>query len=182
MRQKRKLPDYIVRLVGYSAHIIARKGNTEYAALDFVCGLAMLFVNDGILTAPWPSLSSAVADLSLCIDELKSLPDNDERRVERSGEVTISLNRGADVERFVGQIGRRYCAIEPILEPAEKLGSEIERRPHDDHINEIAKTGISRVVSHGVAFFVDGKLVYYPERHTALIDSRTLQVLEHWKG
>ena len=103
-----------------------------------------------------------------------------------SNRFEICVNRGADVERFVSQLARRYRAIEPILEPAEKLGSEIERRPHADHLDEIAKTGVSRVVSYGVAFFVDGKLAYYPERQTVLMkpmaEGRTFQVLEHWKG
>jgi hypothetical protein len=35
-RRKQKLPDYAVRFMGYSARIIARRGNTDYASLDFV--------------------------------------------------------------------------------------------------------------------------------------------------
>jgi hypothetical protein len=138
------------------------------------------------------ALSSAVGDLPLCIDELKSLvrsvePDSGGHRIElRGGEVSIWINRGADVEGFVSQIARRYRAIESILEQAEKVGSEIKRPPYADYLDEIEKTGISRVVSYGDAFFVDGKLAYYPERETALIkpmaDGRTFQVLEHWKG
>jgi hypothetical protein len=80
-------------------------------------------------------LYSAVADLSLCIDELKSLPDNDGRQVERIGEVTIRLNRGADVEGFVSQIARRYRAIESILEQAERVGLEIKRPPYADYLD-----------------------------------------------
>jgi hypothetical protein len=30
-RKREKLPDYAVRFIGYSARIIARKGNAEYA-------------------------------------------------------------------------------------------------------------------------------------------------------
>ena len=192
-RRKQRLPDYAVQFVGYSAYITARKRNAHYASLDFVSGAAALRANEGHLIAPnRAALSSAVADLPRCIDQLKSLvksdtPDSDGHLVElHRGEVEICVNRGADVERFVSQLARRYRAIEPILEPAEKLGSEIERRPHADHLDEIAKTGVSRVVSYGVAFFVDGKLAYYPERQTVLMkpmaDGRTFQVLEHWKG
>jgi hypothetical protein len=133
------------------------------------------------------ALSSAVADLPRSIDQLKSLaksvtPDSDGHQVElRGGEVTIWLNRGADLERFVDQIARRYRAVEPILEQAEKVGSEIKRPPYADYIDEIAKTGVARVVSYGVAFFVDGKLAYYPERQVLLIkpteNERTFQVL-----
>ena len=47
--------------------------------------------------------------------------------------------------------------------------------------NIFAKTGVARVVSYGDAFFVDGKLAYYPERQELLIkpleDGRTFQVL-----
>ena len=128
-----------------------------------------------LLVPKRPALSSAVADLPSCIDGLKSLvksvsTDSDGHQVGlRRGEVGIRVNRGADVERFVSQLARRYRAIEPILEQAEKVGSEIKRLPYDDYIDEIAKTGIARVVSYGVAFFVDGKLAYYPERRTVLI-------------
>jgi hypothetical protein len=133
------------------------------------------------------ALSSAVAELPSCVDELKSLVKSalpsDGRQVElRRGEVVVYLNRGADVERFVGQLARRCRAIEPILEQAERVGSEIKRPPYDDYIDESAKTGIYRVVSYGDAFFVDGELTYHPERRTVLIkptaDIRTFEVLQ----
>jgi hypothetical protein len=192
-RRRQKLPDYAVRFIGYSARIIARKGNADYASLDFVSGAAALVAKEGHLIAPSrAALSSAVADLPRCVDQLKSsvksdTPDSDGHRVElRGGEIRIWINRGADVDRFVSQIARRYRAIEPILEPAEKLGSEITRPPHADYLDEIAKSGVSRVVSYGVAFFVGGKLAYYPERETVLLkpmtDGRTFHVIEHWKG
>jgi hypothetical protein len=133
------------------------------------------------------ALSSAVADLPSCIDELKSLvksisPDSTGHLVEmRREEVRICFNRGADVERFVRQLTRRYRAIEPMLEQAEEVGSEIERPPYDDYIDELARAGMARVVSYGDAFFVDGKLTYYPERQTLLIkptgDGRKFEVL-----
>jgi hypothetical protein len=185
-RKQEKLPNYAVQFIGYTARIIARKGNAEYASLDFVSGAAGLFANEGYLFAPKrAALSSAVADLPSCIDELKSLvtvsTDSDGRQVElRRGEVEICVNRGADVERFVRQLTRRYRAVEPILEQAEKVGSEIKRLPYDDYTDEIAKTGIARVVSYGVAVFVGGKLAYYPEQRTLLIeptaDERTFAV------
>ena len=185
-RKREKLPDYAVRFIGYSARIIARKGKAEYAFLDFVSGAAGLCTNEGCLfVTKRAALSSAVAGLPSCVDELKSLVKSvlpsDGRQLElRCGEVVIYVNRGADVERFVGQLARRYRAIEPILEQAERVGSEIERLPYDDYIDEIAKTGISRVVSYGDAFFVDGKLTYHPERRTVLIkptaDERTFEV------
>jgi hypothetical protein len=141
-----KLPDYAVRFIGYSARIIARKGNAEYANLDFVSGAAALFANEGMLLVPKrPALSLVVVDLPFCIDELKLLvksvtPDSDGHQVElRRGETEISVNPGADVDRFVSEITQRYREIEPILEQAEKIGSGIRRVPYGNHIDEIAR-------------------------------------------
>jgi hypothetical protein len=93
-----KLPDYAVRFIGYIASIIARKGNAQYAYLDFVSGAAALFANEGVLLVPKrPALSFAVVDLPFCIDELKSLaksvtPDSDGHQVRlRRGETKISV-------------------------------------------------------------------------------------------
>jgi hypothetical protein len=183
-----ELPDYAVRFIGYSARIIARKGNAEYAHLDFVSGAAAIFASEGRLLVPKRLiLTSAVAKLPLCIDELKSLlksvpPDSDGTDIVlRRGEVEICVNRGADVERLVSQLASRYWAIEPVLEQAEKIGSEIQRLPYADYIDEIAKTGVCRVVSYGDALFVDGKLVHYPERQTLLLkaieDGRTFAIV-----
>src|ERR1700722_16626075 len=73
-RKREKLPDYAVRFIGYSARIIARKGNAEYAFLDFVSGAAGLCTNEGCLfVTKRAALSSAVADLRSCVDKLKSL-------------------------------------------------------------------------------------------------------------
>jgi hypothetical protein len=47
-RKWEKLPDYAVRFIGYSARIIARKGNAEHAFLDFVSGA------DAVKRAPAP--------------------------------------------------------------------------------------------------------------------------------
>src|SRR5262249_24907220 len=75
---KRRIADYAVQFIGYSARIIAREGNIDYASLDFVSGTAALFANEGFLVVPKrAALSSAVADLPLCIDELKSLVESD---------------------------------------------------------------------------------------------------------
>jgi hypothetical protein len=134
----KKLPDYAVRFIGYSARIVARKGNAEYANLDFVSGAAALFANEGMVLVPKRhALSSAIADLPFCIDELKSLvksvtPDSDGRQVElRRGEVEICVNRGSDVDRLVNQITQRFREIESILEQAERsvLESNVRRTP-----------------------------------------------------
>jgi hypothetical protein len=174
--KQKSLPDYAVRFIGYLAWIIARKGNADYANLDFVSGAAALFADEGrVLVPKRPGLSSAVADLPSCIDELKSmvksiLPDSDGHQVEmRRGEAEIFVNRGADVDRFVSQIRKRYRKVEPILEQAEKVGSGIERVPYADYIDEIARTGVGRVVHYGDGYFVDGKLLYRPKFQTCFV-------------
>ena len=67
-------------------------------------------------------------------------------------------------------------------EDSNMLNKRRKREKLPDYIDEIAKTGISRVVSYGDAFFVDGKLTYHPERRTVLIkptaDERTFEVLQ----
>jgi len=186
--KQEKLPDYAVRFIGYGARIIARKGNAEYAYLDFVSGAAAIFANEGRLLVPMRlALPSAVAELPLCVPELELLlesvtPDNDGAEVVlRRGEVEICVNRIADVKRLVSQLASRYWAIEPVLEQAEKIGSGIQRLPYADFIDGIAKTGVCRVVSYGDTFFVGGKLVYHPDRQTLLLkaseDGRTFAVV-----
>jgi len=172
-----KLPDFAVRFIGYSAEVIARKGNATYANLDFVSGCTGVFADEGWLLVPKRSdLVALIADLPLRIDKLKTSAESatrttDKARIEvRCGEEEISLDRGADIDGFVRQITQRYRQIEPILEQAEKIGSGIKRPPYSDYIDEIARTGISRVVFYGDALFVDGKLLYPPERQTLFVE------------
>jgi hypothetical protein len=169
-----KLPDYGVRFVGYGADIIARKGNATYAKLDFVTQSVLVFAVGGFVSVQKRlALSSVVADLPLCIEELKLLmktdepSDNDFVKLER-GLAIICIGRTADAGRFVRQITQRYREIGPILDQAEKIGSGIDRPPYADYIEEIRKTGNCRVVFYGNAFFIDGKLVYRPERRTII--------------
>lgn len=182
-----KLPDFAVRFIGYTAYIIARKGNADYANLDFVSGAATLFADEGWLLVPnRNTLASFVSGLPVCIGKLKELvksvtSTSDGDYVEmRCGEAEIRVKRVAEIDRFVSQITRRYHKIEPILEQAEKVGSAIKRLPYDDYIDEIAKTGRGRVVFYGYAFFVDGKLLYRPEHQTIFVkpteDERTFLV------
>jgi hypothetical protein len=176
-----------VRFVGYSADVIARKGNTTYANLDFVGGMVGLFADEGWLSVPKRSdLAAFVSDLPSRIDKLKAsvnsaTPPNDRDCVEaHCGESEIRLDRRADIDGFVRQMTQRYRQIEPILEQAEKVGSGINRPPYCDYIDEIARTGISRVVFYGDALFVDGKLLFRPERQTLLVkpteDERTFLI------
>jgi hypothetical protein len=185
--KREKLPGFAVRFIGYSAYVISRKGNTDYATLDFVSGAATLFADEGWVIVPKrPALASFVTALPGRIGNLKALAksatsSNDGDFVEmRCGEAEIRVKRGAEIDLFARQITRRYRKIEPILEQAEKVGSAIKRLPYDDYIDEIAKMGRSRVVFYGDGFFVDGKLLYRPEHQTIFVkpteDERTFLV------
>ena len=131
-------------------------------------------------------LASAISDLPSCIDELKALAasvpptSNDHHIKMRRGEWEISVTRGADIDRFIRQLTKRFRKIGPILQQAEKIGSEIKRRPYADYIDEGAKTGRYRVEFYGDAIFVEGKLWFRPERQTFFAtpteDERTYRV------
>ena len=94
---------------------------------------------------------------------------------------TVQINaRQSWLDGFIAIIGIDPIAVsapsrpsgELVLDQAEEIGSEIERLPYGDYLDDIAKTGTACVVSYGDAFFVDGKLTYYPERRTVLVKPR----------
>jgi hypothetical protein len=124
----RKRPNFAVGFVGYSAYVVARKGNARCATLDFFSGAAMLKADEGWVSVSRRSdLPSAIADLPSCIDELKALaasaaPISDDHYVGmQRGECDISVTRGADIDRFVSQLTKRFRDVESILEQAEKI-------------------------------------------------------------
>jgi hypothetical protein len=171
--KRNRLPDFAVRFVGYGAYVVARKGNADCAMLDFVSGATILKADAGSMHVPKrSSLASAIADLPSCIEKLKALaasvaPTSNNHRIKmRRGEWEISVTRGADIDRLIRQLTKRFRKIEPILQQAEKIGSEIKRRPYADYIDEGAKTGRFRVEFYGDAMFVEGKLLFHPERRT----------------
>lgn len=176
----KKLPDFGVKFVGYSAYVVARKGNADCAMLDFFSGMIILDAAEGMVSVRNRSdLASAIADLPSCIDELRALaasvaPTSDNHYIKmQRGEYDISVTRGADIDRFVSQLTKRFREIEPILEQAEEIGSEIERRPYADYLDEGAKTGRFRVEYYGYALFIEGKLWFRPERRTVFAKATT---------
>src|SRR5262249_14667444 len=89
------------------------------------------------------------------------------------GPNTVSVAVGTEINQFIRQVTKRFTEIEQVLEQAEKIGSGIKRRPYSEYIDEIGKTGISRVEAFGFALFVDGKLIFYPSYQVALVRPTT---------
>jgi hypothetical protein len=169
---------YGVKFIGYSAEIVAihELGETAYAKLDFVSGATFVMADHGVVVAASRvELSAFVASLPLYVDQLKALTasgktDRKGCQVELvCGEHAVYLDPGADVDAFIEQITSRYRETRKILKKAEKVGAKIERLPYDDYIDEIAKTGNSRVIQYGFAVLMNGKLIFRPERRTLLI-------------
>jgi hypothetical protein len=71
------------------------------------------------------------------------------------------------MSRFIRQITKRFTEIEQVLDQAEQIGSRINRRPYSEYVDEIGRTGRAAVECHGVALFVGGKLVFYPDHQIA---------------
>ena len=70
----RKLPDYAVRFVGYSARIMPVKETPSTRIWILFSGAAAIFAGEGrLLVTKRLVLPSAVAELPLCVPELKSL-------------------------------------------------------------------------------------------------------------
>jgi hypothetical protein len=170
--------DYGVKFVGYSADVIARKDGREvdYARLDFASGAASMYADGGRVVA------SKRGDLE---PFLKSLPNlvNAIQVLQATGPTVaaggvISLSRGlatisvrpdTEINRFVREVTKRFAEIEQVLEQAENIGLSIRRQPYNQYINEIAKTGISRVECHGLGLFVDGRLIFYPNYQVVFV-------------
>ena len=126
--------------------------------LDLITGDAHLEVRGGEVDVPnRGELAHFVASLPAYIDEL-----NDKRKRSRRwrfGESQISLDRGVDPRKVIGQFGARFREIEPVLEQAESIGLEMKRSPYCEYLDEILETGIVRVEIHGTWLFNNGKLI-----------------------
>ena len=63
----------------------------------------------------------------------------------------------------------RFLEIEQVLEQAEKIGSEIKRRPYSEYIDGIEKTGCCQVEVHGIGpcTSMDG-WIFYPNNFAAM--------------
>jgi hypothetical protein len=171
-----KNQDYGVQFVGYSARVIAWRGNgpkKHYGALDFVSGAASILADDGFVSARNRGELAAL---------VHTLPEKIKAEVLPQ-EIHLNPDRpNIDKDRFARQITRRFVNIEHVLEQVEEIGCTIRRRPYSEFIDEIAATGCSRVEYHGSALLVGGKLVFHPDYKVATIkplrDGRTYQLLD----
>lgn|SRR5262245_5794272 len=162
---------YGAKFVGYSAYVIARKYGRDvyYAQLDFVCGAVFMLADGGWVGVQCRSdLGPFLKTLPELANELRHLlchgaaqvPDNIISMTR--GQSTVGIAPGTDVSRFIREITKRFAEIERLLEQVEETGLRIKRRPYSEYIDDIGKTGISRVEVHGLGLFVDGKLIFYP--------------------
>jgi hypothetical protein len=165
---------YGVKFVGYSADVHRKGCEAAYATLDFITGLASVHADEGWVSAKRADLGPFVKNLPKLATELQQLLC---RRSELAlkegadfslGSKMVTLSYGEDkicaapdtnVRKFIRQITKRFLEIEAVLEQAELVGSRIKRRPYDEYIDEIGKTGVCRVEAFGFGLYVDGKLI-----------------------
>jgi hypothetical protein len=183
---------YGVKFVGYSAHVIRKGREVEYAALDFVTGRACVNADQGWVNSKRADLGAFVGRLPTLSTELqqrfcrRSDPSFKETDFARSsemvrilcGENEICVAPETDVRKFIRQITKRFLEIEAVLEQAELVGSRIKRRPYGEHIDEIRKTGLCRVEVFGFGLYLDGKLIFYPNYQVALVKPGRPNVFE----
>jgi hypothetical protein len=75
---------------------------------------------------------------------------------------------------------RSSAQFKDVLEQAKRIGERIIRRPYSEYIDEIAQTGLARIVAYGFALYVDEKLEFHPRRKTMLVqmNGRTARITE----
>jgi hypothetical protein len=174
---------YGVKFVGYSAYVVRKGHDGQYAVLDFVTDRASVIAD---LHLGW--VSSKRADLGAFVRNLPTLSTELQQRLRSDpsfsftrgretvcmscGENEICAARETEVRKFIRQITKRFLEIEAVLEQAELVGSRIKRRPYDEYIDEIGKTGLCRVEAFGFGLYVDGTLIFYPNYQVVLVKPR----------
>ena len=173
----RELPRYGVIFVGYGARIvrITQSEQVGCAMYDFVSGATIVNGDEGwLLVSKRLDLTNWVGRLPQYAEKLKTAQKDAsaEEAIHLKlvcGENEIMVNRATNVDRFLQQITERYLEIGPLLDQVETVGSKIARRPYAEYIDEIARTGVSRVVRYGFGEFVAGQMRFYPARRTLLV-------------
>jgi hypothetical protein len=183
---------YGVNFVGYRADVIARKygRDVKYAMLDFVSGTAFMNADGGWVAVPkgidlepflkgLPKLANEIQEALLrqrngeLSQQTTSLPEqtgaSGDMVTVSWGQNTVCIVPGTEINRFIRQLTTRFIEIKQLFGQAEEIGLRIKRRPYSEYLDEIAKTGICRVESHGFALFVDGRLIFYPRHQVVLV-------------
>jgi hypothetical protein len=178
---------------------LVRRSANVYAELDFVIGGVCMHADGGSVIVPkridlkpflesLPKLASELQE-ALLPQSNRELSQQTTGVAERGavddmvsvscGPNTVLVAPGTVINRFIRQLSKRFIEIEPVLEQAEEIGLRIKRRPYSEHIDDMAKTGICRVESHGFALFIDGRLIFYPSYEVGLVKAQgsTLQWL-----
>jgi hypothetical protein len=168
------MTQYGVQFVGYSASVMARKYGREvdYATLDFITGYASVLGDCGWVNSKRVDLGSLVRSLPDLRSELQALlSQHPAHGLEEKGSNMITVSRGqnticvaagTDLKKFIRQMTKRFLEIEQVLEQAEKIGSEIKRRPYSEYLAGIEKTGLAQVEGHGFALYIGRRLISIP--------------------
>ena len=172
---------YGVQFVGYSASVMARKcgREVEYATLDFITGYASVNGDCGRVNSQRADLGPLVRSLPDLKNELEALlSQHPAHGLEEKGSNMITVFRGqntiwvaagTDLKKFIRQITKRFFEIEQVLEQAEKIGSEIKRRPYSEYLAGIEKTGLAQVEGHGFALYIGRRLIFHPNYQVAFV-------------
>jgi hypothetical protein len=160
---------FYVKFIGYGAQIVTGRG-VECARLDFVTGITHLQISGGYIRASnRQELSCFVTSLSTYLQEIKNRPKAPHRNGYMEwtfGDSEIGLIPDANAEKILRKFQVLFCKIKSVLEQAEIMGLQIERRPYSEFIEEIESTGIARIEVHGVGVFKNGKLVSFQSLNT----------------
>jgi hypothetical protein len=164
-----KATRFRIKFVGYSAEIVGLKKEHEvrYASIDFVTGHIIMIANQGcVVVQKRANLRPFVASLPEHVHQLQGSWAREWHDLEDD---KIKIDPGANPNRVIRQIARRFSEIEQCLEQVENFGAQIKRRPYQDYIDEIEKTDRCRVEIHGFGLFQDGALSFHGDYHTVLI-------------
>jgi hypothetical protein len=146
--------EHRIKFVGYGAYILTKRGDL-HGTLDFITGDAHVVVRGEHFEVPAGELF--ITTLPAHRDDLKhkGWPG----RVRRA-EKKINPDLRTD-PRTARPWAARFRQIEPVLQKAEILGSQIKRRPYTEYLDELRETGIARVEIHGEALFRNRTLIAF---------------------
>jgi hypothetical protein len=132
-------------------------------------GVTSLYVSGGHVMVPNRcALGPYIASLPARLDDLNEIskqsmtgrPDSYTELTHRDNQIHIAL--GDDPKKVIRRLANRLRQIEPVLKHADTVGSQIERRPYSEYIDEIRATDLAKPKVHGVGVFYNGKFIFHP--------------------